>query len=216
MNTALALSGVSIILIRRRNRIPLTQYQLITSRTLPCPELLLHDPANLGRIEIAYDRQLRVGCAEELIVEILHIRQRQLFSVGDILFEGADSPRIALRIADQMAAQCQRSQRARLFHAAFRAAQLCLPQLLEFAFYEGRLPHYFRSQTQRRDQARANRRNVQTRIVIRCVRVHLRLQCVQLVLQLLPRMLLSPAHQHGAREFCGSALVEYALLIAVM
>ena len=86
-----------------------------------------------------------------LRIAVSHLSGRH--GVGDILFEGADGPRIARRIADQVAAQCQRRQRTRFLHAAFSAAQGGLAQLLEFALHKGRLPHDFRGQMQRRDEA---------------------------------------------------------------
>ena len=109
MKTALALSGVSIIRLTGLHLVARSQHQLIGRRTLPRPQLLFGHLANLGRIEIAHHHQLRVRCAEEIAVEFLDLRQRHFLGVGDVFLERSDRPRVARRIADQMAAQRQRA-----------------------------------------------------------------------------------------------------------
>ena len=179
-------------------------------RAFPVAEKLLRQLGNFFRIEVTDKGQLAVRCAVKIAVAFFHLIERERLDALEALVQRGDVKPVRRRIRRHVTAEQQAGLRARFAALGLDRRQRCELQLFEFFFREGRGAQHLGHQFQGLGQVGAHRLDG----CAFAAYAHLRAQLVEGVAQLLARVLLRAAHQHGAGDAAGGGAVFLAALVA--
>ncbi len=179
-------------------------------RATPVAEQLLRQRCDFLRVEIPDDGKFAVVRPVEFVMAALQVFEANRLQALDALLQRRRVQPVLRRIGIQVAGELQAGQGVRIASLAFEAGQRRALELFEFARGKGGLAQDLRHQAHHRRQVGAQRFDRGAF----AADADARLEPVELVAQLLTRVLAGAAHQHGGSQAASGAAPHLALLVA--
>src|ERR1019366_2069549 len=175
----------------------------VAAGALPSAEEFAGQPGNLRGAELTGNGDFAHGGAIELLVELAHIVERDLLEVLDLLVGGGDVAQVAARIGVHAVLELGNGERLGIAAAGFGGGDALLFDGLEFALGEGRFAQDFGGEAERTGEVGLDGFDAGGGAGGAAGDIHLRLQAVDFVLDLLARLVSGAAHEEGGGEAGG-------------